>query len=227
MSDSEVQVGQTVQMDIRISGARGAEAPQEIVADGLQIHRTGTSQQFEMRNFTATSSVVYSYTVLPMKAGTLTIRHKRFVWAARKSKTPGLTLRVVDLPETPARMRDLVVCRLVVRRNGPGRSDYSEEGGLSRRIHSGGDRIGVDQRARFDPQALMQGPVLKSPGITFRKWEKPTEFSQIKNGRRESVWFKTAISPAKIDDSGGTKSVHAGARSSFATAPQPRDLWHG
>jgi hypothetical protein len=60
LSDSEVAVGQTVQMDIRISGAENARAPEEIAVDGLQIHRTGTSRQFEMRNFTSSSSVVYS-----------------------------------------------------------------------------------------------------------------------------------------------------------------------
>ena len=58
---------------------RGADAPDEIVADGLEIHRTGTSQHFEMNNFNVTSSVVYDYTVMPLKAGTFTIPCTPFI----------------------------------------------------------------------------------------------------------------------------------------------------
>jgi hypothetical protein len=200
LSDSEVQVGQAVQMDIRISGARSAEAPQEIAAEGLQIHRTGASQQFEMRNFTATSSVVYSYTVLPMKAGTFTIPAQTIRVSGTQMKTPALTLRVVDLPgnnsaNAPAGgtsaggQAKWAWAEVII----PKKEAYLGES-IPAEI-----RIGVDGRARFDPQALIQGPELKLAGITFRKWEKPTEFNQIKNGRRESVLvYKTAISPAKI-----------------------------
>jgi hypothetical protein len=195
LSDSEVSVGQAVQMDVRVSGARSAEAPQEIVADGLQIHRTGTSQQFEMRNFAATSSVTYSYTVLPMKAGTFTIPSQTIRAGGTQMKTPALTLRVVDSPgsssaNAPAGAQARWAWAEVII---PKKEAYLGES-IPAEI-----RVGIDQRARFDPQALMQGPDLKSPGITFRKWEKPTEFNQVKNGRRESVLvYKTAISPAKI-----------------------------
>jgi hypothetical protein len=195
VSDSEVQVGQAVQMDIRISGARSAEAPEEIVAEGLQIHRTGTAQQFEMRNFTAISSVVYTYTILPMKAGTFTIPSQTIRAGGTQMKTPALTLRVADVPGNNSAN---------VPTSGPAKWAWAEVIIPKKEAYLGESipaeiRIGIDQGVRFDAQALMQGPDLKSPGITFRKWEKPTEFNQIKNGRREAVLvYKTAISPAKI-----------------------------
>ena len=40
LNSSEAALGETVQLEIRISGARGAEAPEEIAVDGLEIHRT-------------------------------------------------------------------------------------------------------------------------------------------------------------------------------------------
>ena len=228
LSDSEVQVGQAVQMDIRVSGARSAEAPEEIVADGLQIHRTGTSQQFEMRNFTATSSVVYTYTILPMKAGTFTIPPQTIRAGGTQMKTPALTLRVVDLPGSNSANAPT---------SGQAKWAWAEVIIPKKEAYLGESipaeiRIGIDQRARFDPQALMQGPELKSPGITFRKWEKPTEFNQIKNGRRESVLvYKTAISPAKIgrfEIPAELKVYDAGAGSAFATPPRSaRHFWHG
>lgn len=201
LSDSDVQVGQAVQMDIRVSGARTADAPQDIVADGLQIHRTGTSQQFEMRNFSATSSVVYNYTILPMKAGTFTIPSQTIRAGGTELKTPALTLRVVDLPgsnganpptggqaTTQSSQAKWAWAEVII----PKKEAYLGES-IPAEI-----RVGIDQRARFDSQALMQGPDLKSPGITFRKWEKPSDFNQIRNGRHETVLvYKTAISPAK------------------------------
>src|SRR5919198_566471 len=70
LSNSEANVGQMVQMDIKVSGANNVEAPNDITANGLEIHRTGTSHQWEMRNLKSTSSTTYTYTVLPLKPGT-------------------------------------------------------------------------------------------------------------------------------------------------------------
>ena len=53
LSNSEAAVGQMVQLEIRIKGAGEATIP-DISVDGLEIHPTGTSRQFEMHNFTTT-----------------------------------------------------------------------------------------------------------------------------------------------------------------------------
>src|SRR6266513_4520589 len=68
LNSSEAALGETVQLEIRVTGARGVEAPEEIVVDGLEIHRTGSSQRIEMNNFNLTSSTIYDYTVMPLKA---------------------------------------------------------------------------------------------------------------------------------------------------------------
>src|SRR5712692_4506848 len=73
LSNSEAAVGATVQLQIRVTGARGADAPEKIAVDGLEIYRTGTSQHFEMNNFNVTSSVIYDYTIMPLQAGTFII----------------------------------------------------------------------------------------------------------------------------------------------------------
>src|ERR1041385_5404179 len=61
LSNSEGEVGETVDLEIRVTGGRNADVPQEIAVDGLEIQRTGTSQRFEMNNFNVTSSVTYNY----------------------------------------------------------------------------------------------------------------------------------------------------------------------
>src|SRR6185369_16468023 len=41
LNSSETVVGETVQLQIRLKGARGADAPERIAVDGLEIRRTG------------------------------------------------------------------------------------------------------------------------------------------------------------------------------------------
>src|SRR5919198_2574599 len=69
LNSSEAALGETVQLEVRITGARGAEAPEDIPVDGLEIHRTGSSQRIEMNNFKLTSTTIYDYTVMPLRAG--------------------------------------------------------------------------------------------------------------------------------------------------------------
>ena len=98
LSNSQVGVGETVQLQIRVTGGRSAEAPEEIVVDGLQIRRTNTSQHFEMNNFNVTASVIYGYTILPMKAGTFKIPPQTIRVAGQTLRTPELALHVIDSP---------------------------------------------------------------------------------------------------------------------------------
>src|ERR1700716_3126667 len=63
LSNSEAIVGQMVQMQLRLTGARSANVPNEIAIDGLEIRKTGTEQHFEMNNLTVTQSVNYNYTI--------------------------------------------------------------------------------------------------------------------------------------------------------------------
>src|SRR6266478_6335423 len=102
-SNSEAAVGATVQLQIRVTGARDASAPEKIAVDGLEIYRTGTSQHFEMNNFNVTSSVIYDYTIMPLTAGTFTIPPQTIRVGGNSLRTPELTLNVADSPGRSAR----------------------------------------------------------------------------------------------------------------------------
>jgi hypothetical protein len=86
LSNSEPAVDETVQLQIKVNGAQSANVPHEISIDGLEIHQTGTSRQFEMRNFDVSSSVIYNYTILPLRAG--------------KFKIPSQPVRVIAYART-------------------------------------------------------------------------------------------------------------------------------
>src|SRR5881227_849692 len=96
LSNSQPAVGQMVQLEIKVNGANSANVPETISIDGLEIHQTGTSRQFEMHNFDVTSSVTYNYTILPLKPGQFKIP-PQIVRVGRDSlKTPELILNVAQ-----------------------------------------------------------------------------------------------------------------------------------
>src|SRR5712691_3184893 len=103
LSNSQAAVGETVQLQIRVSGSGDAKVPENIAVDGLEIHPTGTSRQFEMHNFTTTSSVIYNYTIMPLKAGAFKIPPQAIRIGSNSLRTPELTLNVVSSPGGSAR----------------------------------------------------------------------------------------------------------------------------
>jgi hypothetical protein len=98
LSNSEVAVGQTVSLKFRIAGSKSAEMPESISVDGLEIRRTGTSTQFEMRNNIVNSGVTYDYAVRALKPGTFNIPSQTIRTGNTSVATPELTLHVVGAP---------------------------------------------------------------------------------------------------------------------------------
>src|SRR5438105_10480421 len=94
LSNSQPAIGQMVQLEIKVNGAQSANVPETISIDGLEIHQTGTSRQFEMHNFDVSSSVTYNYTVMPLRAGTFKIPPQNIRVGKDSLKTPELVLNV-------------------------------------------------------------------------------------------------------------------------------------
>ena len=60
LSNSQTVVGGTLDLQIKVTGPGDAQPPEEISVDGLEIHATGQSRQFEIHNFSTNSSVTYN-----------------------------------------------------------------------------------------------------------------------------------------------------------------------
>ena len=84
-----------MQLDVKVTGAEQADVPPEIAAEGLQIKLTGQSSQVQMINFQVSSSVIYSYIVVPLKTGNLTIPPVTVRAEGRMMKTTPLQLAVI------------------------------------------------------------------------------------------------------------------------------------
>ena len=194
LGNSEAVVGQTVQMEIKVTGANNADLPAEISVDGLEIHETGTSRQFEMHNLTTSSSTVYIYTILPLKPGTFTIPPQMIRVGSSSLRTPALKLNVSDSPNRstrsnqtaqPANPNQLVFAELIV----PKKSAFV------------GEIVPAEIRLGFDPRAhpkLIDGPEVSGQGFTAQKLQQGGENLETINGRSyDIVTFKTAIAAAR------------------------------
>src|SRR5206468_4661170 len=106
LTSSDVVVGETVQLQIQIENAgTSVKPPSNIDVPGLQIHYTGESTQMTMRNLSVSSSITYSYTILPEKSGTYKIPPQAIRVGKDNLQTPELTLRVVDSARAKAGAR--------------------------------------------------------------------------------------------------------------------------
>ena len=201
LSNSSATLGETVELQIKVTGPGDARPPEEISIDGLEIHSTGTSRQFEIHNFSTNSSVTYNYTILPLRAGRFTIPPQTVLAGGKILRTPELSLNVADAPNQqtttrPSRSaqgaqsqsasaRDLVFAELIV----PKKTAYVGE------IVPVQIRMGFD--ARVHPR-LTEPPDITGQGFTSQKLQQSSQNLETINGRPfEVVTFKTAIAAAR------------------------------
>jgi hypothetical protein len=194
LSNSEVVVGETVQLQIKVSGA-GTKPPTQIDVDGLDIRQTGTEQHYEVNNFNVSQSLVYNYTILPTRAGTFKIPPQTIRVGNQSLSTPELTLHVSDSSGSsasrPSRSSGaidtskLVFAELIV----PKKTAFV------------GEMVPVEVRLGFDPRShpkLVDGPEIGGQGFTAQKLHQSGENLETINGKSyDVVTFKSAVAAAR------------------------------
>ena len=198
LSNSQPAVGQIVQLEIKISGANKAKVPESISVDGLEIHQTGqmyeSSLSFGFGGNEGSSSVTYTYSVLPLKAGQFNIPPQTVRVGSDSLRTPELVLNVAQGSRGSAGSSQsgqtqvaskLAFAELVVAK----KDAYV------------GEMVPAEIRLGFDPRAhgrLQEGPELSGQGFTTQKLQQPRENLETIGGRTYQVYtFKTAIAAAR------------------------------
>lgn len=213
---TETDVGEPVRMEIKVTGARSAKAPDDIAVDGLQISRIGQSTQVQMNNFNLSTSVLFTYNVLPVREGKFVIPAQTIEAGGERLKTPALTLSAAaggasggaagSSGAAGGKAARLAFAELVV----PRQSVYVGEA-IPVEL-----RIYVDTRVRWNTE---QPPTIGGEGFTIQKFGKPSQNSVSKDGRvYDLVTFKTAITPIKT----GKLSLGPGELPCTAQMPQQR-----
>src|SRR5881397_2749787 len=198
LSNSETVVGATLELQIKVTGPGDAQPPEEISVDGLEIHATGQSRQFEIHNFATNSSVTYNYTILPLRAGRFTIPPQTVRAGGKLLRTPELILNVADAPGSSAGTRQ-----------SRGRQSQSVSAGdllfaeliVPKKVAYVGEIVPVQIRMGFDPRVrprLVEPPEITGQGFTAQKLQQSGENTETISGRPyEVVTFKTAIAAAR------------------------------
>src|SRR5437773_2139556 len=198
LSNSETVVGGTLELQIKVTGPGDAQPPEEISVDGLEIHATGQSRQFEIHNFATSSSVTYNYTILPFRAGRFTIPPQTVRAGSKLLRTPELILNVADAPGSSAGARQ-----------SRGRQSQSVSAGdllfaeliVPKKVAYVGEIVPVQIRMGFDARVrprLIEPPEITGQGFTAQKLQQSGQTSETINGRPyDVVTYKTAIAAAR------------------------------
>ena len=199
LTSSETEVDRPVQLQIKVTGDSGATPPSDIAVDGLDIRYSGQSQLVEGRNFKFTYSFVYSYTILPLKAGTFMIPPQAVPTSGGTLRTPSLTLNVASNDDGTSTSR---------RGNGAGGSSAIDEKKIAfaeliipkttayvGEVLPAEIRLGISTRV---PHRLIDGATLSGQGFTAQRMPNPAQTMESINGRSyEVVTFKTAITAVR------------------------------
>lgn len=185
LSSPTVEVGEELTLEVRVSGNRKAEPPQEIQVDGLDVTYLGQSQQFQTSfvngSLSSVSSIVFNYSIIPQKAGRFMIPALEISAGSKIYKTEALQLNVGGSAEQV----EIAFAEIV----SPKRELFL------------GEAIPVELRFYLDAQVrgeLEQAPSLSAEGFTTQKFDKPTQNQVTRNGRTyHSVTFKLALTPVK------------------------------
>jgi hypothetical protein len=207
LSDNTAEVGQAVELQIKVSGARNAAPPSNISIDGLSIggmsQSSNSSFNFINGSLSSSSSTTFTFPIIPERAGTFTIPALTLEADGKKFTTRPLTLTVTGSGSgsnnagsgnsasgnNPATKSDsdnrIAFAELIV----PKQNAYV------------GEAIPAEIRVYFDARIRVQAnqpPTIKGEGLTIQKFAQPHEEQIEKDGKSYNfVTYKTAITPVK------------------------------
>ena len=68
LSSPSTIVGQPVELVVTVRDTRNAQVPQSVDVTGLRVELFGRATRFEMNNFKVTSTLTFTYSVVPWSA---------------------------------------------------------------------------------------------------------------------------------------------------------------
>ncbi len=206
LSSPATGVGRPVEIVVTIRDARSAEVPQSLDVSGLRIDLLGRSTRFEMNNFKVTSSLTYTYSVLPQRAGEFDIPPFEVRVGNKVLRTNPLRLSVADTPQMqpPPSLPSGGSQSMPSPQRGVSQSKglpYFGELVLSKKKAYVGEVIPAELRYYFNASIggeVGDRPNLAGEGFTVQKFANVPKREQIVNGENYSVFaFQTAITAAK------------------------------
>lgn len=206
LSSNQAAVGEPVQLVVTVRGARGADVPQTLSVNGLRINLAGRSTQFEMRNFKMSSTLTYTYIIVPQFEGNFTIPSFDVAIEGKTYRTQAMHLavsgaaQVPQMPTLPQSMPTVPGGPPPAAGNDNGRP-YFAELVLSKKSAYVGEIVPVELRFYFHSRIggqVGERPNFGGEGFTVQKFSNAVKREQVVNEANYVVFtFQSAITPVK------------------------------
>lgn len=192
-SQSVAGVGEPVQLQIKVTGARSASQPPAVEVDGLRVNYLGPSQNTSMRiengSIISETSVTYIYQVEGTRAGNFTVPSLRIPVDGKTLQTQPVGLRVEQGQGNESRNAGGDPAKGILEVVLPRKTVYVGET-VPVEI-----RLSIDSRVHWQPEAM---PEIPGEGFTKQKLPEPRQEKGNRDGRDMDVLvFRTAITPSK------------------------------
>jgi len=215
LSRPQISQGEMAELQIKVTGSQQADVPQQIQADGLQIRLTGQSTQVQMVNFKVSSSVVYSYIVMPLRTGSFIIPGASITADGRQFRTPELSFKVdeakaqsvqgIQPPGIPMPGFQQQRAPLAQQRPDEGRLVFGEINCPRKTLYAG-EMTPVEIRYYFDARYPVQvrGRIdLGCEGILVERFPDPKQSREDRDGITYNVLtfhsLLSAVKPGSLD----------------------------
>lgn len=207
LSRNTAAVGEPIQLVVTVRGARGADVPQTIAVNGLRINLAGRSTQFEMRNFKMSSTLTYTYIVVPQLEGDFTIPSFDVGIEGKTYRTQAMRLSVSGSAQVPQAVPTLPQNAPPMPggpppvSSDPNARPYFAELVLSKKSAYVGEVVPVELRFYF--LSTIGGQVGERPnfsgeGFTVQKFSNAAKREQVVGDASYVVFsFQSAITPVK------------------------------
>jgi hypothetical protein len=201
-SHQSVSLGTHVQLELAFENTQSVPAPQLPSNENWQAQYHGPSRVMSIINGKMTRSVTHTYTIVPLKVGTLKIGPFRFEYKGDTYVSNAVELAVTDSASASRAASP----------SGPSRADATESGmdeHIFLTLEPAVTRAYVNEKIplviklyinRFALRDI-QYPEIAHDGLSISQFEQPRQYQQIVNGiRYEVVEFKTDMYATRSGD---------------------------
>jgi len=210
LSSNRAQVGEPVQLVVTVRGARGADVPETLSVNGLRINLAGRSTQFEMRNFKMSSTLTYTYIIVPQLDGEFTIPSFDVSIEKKIYRTQAMRLSVSGRAGAPqAQTQTQGPAPMPPTPMPPGPEPSAPDNGrpffgdlvLAKKSAYVGEVIPIELRFYFHARIggqVGERPNFSGEGFTVQKFSNAVKREQIVNEANYVVFsFQSSITPVK------------------------------
>lgn len=192
---NRIELGSTIQLTVTVTGTRDSVPIKLPEIDGLETRYVGPSTRISILNWKFSSSVAYTYTLLPLKTGKFQVPSLSTTLSGKTYTTSPIDIEVEDRGASPGAQQDKASSQSLSLKDKvflivevpKSRLYLNERSSLIFKLYTSGVSL-----------KDVQFPVFEHIGLTVDSFEKPKQYRENIGGKSYKVGeFKTFIYPTR------------------------------